>query len=80
MLESALGGSMCASLAMLDHFNYPPDVFPTSRFYEEDLCDPPTKLVKLADGSMGVEAPSELPEPVMERLEAWTLADAVLEC
>ncbi|HLQ46187.1 MAG TPA: o-succinylbenzoate synthase, partial [Planctomycetaceae bacterium] len=31
MLESSIGASLCVSLAMLDNFTYPADIFPSSR-------------------------------------------------
>ncbi|MFQ5730362.1 MAG: o-succinylbenzoate synthase [Planctomycetaceae bacterium] len=69
MLESAVGASVCVSLAMLDNFTYPADIFPSSRFYAEDLSAPPVVLHRSADGVPSVRAPRELPEPVPERLE-----------
>ncbi|RPI86946.1 MAG: o-succinylbenzoate synthase [Planctomycetaceae bacterium] len=68
MLESALGAGICVSLAMLDNFTYPADIFPSSRFYHEDLCEQPLELIRLADGTPGVRA-GELPEPNPQRLE-----------
>ena len=44
MLESSLGGHQCLALATLDNFNYPADVFPSSRFYEQDLSVPAMAL------------------------------------
>ena len=40
MLESALGVSICIALATLDNFTYPGDLFPSDRFYKNDLCKP----------------------------------------
>lgn len=68
MLESALGAGVCVSLAMLDNFTYPADIFPSSRFYHQDLCDPPLELIRLGDGTPGVRA-GQLPEPNLQRLE-----------
>ena len=44
MLESAIGARICAALAMLDNFIYPADIFPSARFYREDLGTPPLEL------------------------------------
>ncbi len=44
MLESSLGGHQCLAIATLDNVKYPSDVFPSARFYREDLCDPPLEL------------------------------------
>jgi len=40
MLESALGVAICIELATLDNFTYPGDLFPSSRFYSNDLFEP----------------------------------------
>ena len=77
MLESSMGSSHCAALAMLDNFTYPADIFPSSRFYHEDLSDPPLELTTI-DGVPNVVACEQLPEPVTERLEKLTLDKAVL--
>ena len=77
MLESACGSAHCAALAMLDNFTYPADIFPTSRFYAEDLSDPPLELHRNAAGQPTVRAFQQLPEPVPSRLAALTLQHAV---
>lgn len=73
MLESAVGSAFCTALAMLDNFKYPADIFPSSRFYAEDLSDPPLELDRDPDGLPAVSAPRILPEPVPERLDTMTL-------
>jgi O-succinylbenzoate synthase len=78
MLESATGASLCAALAMLDNFTYPADIFPSSRFYAEDLADPPLTLVRLPDGTPAVAAPQTLPEPHPQRLQRQTVQHAVI--
>ena len=40
MLESALGASFCVALASLPGIGYPNDIFPSKRFYDEDLSKP----------------------------------------
>jgi len=44
MLESAVGGAFCLSLATLPNVKYPSDIFPTERFYRKDLGCPPMAL------------------------------------
>ena len=69
MLESATGAGICVALSMLDNFTYPADIFPSGRFYHQDLSDPPLELVALADGTPGVRAFESIPEPSPQRLE-----------
>jgi len=69
MLESAVGASLCVALGMLPNFTYPADIFPSSRFYHEDLADPPLELHRNAAGVPCVRALTVLPEPVPERLD-----------
>jgi hypothetical protein len=78
MLESAVGASVCIALAMLDNFTYPADIFPSDRFYREDLADPPIGLARSGSGVPGVAALPALAEPVLERLERQTLERAVI--
>jgi O-succinylbenzoate synthase len=82
MLESAVGASLCVALATLDNFTYPADIFPSSRFYREDLADPPITLFRAADGSLQVvagESPGIAAEPVPDRLERCCVARAIVE-
>ena len=44
MLESALGVAICIELATLPNFTYPGDLFPSSRFYSDDLSKPELEL------------------------------------
>jgi O-succinylbenzoate synthase len=73
MLESAVGASHCVALAMLDNFTYPADIFPSSRFYREDLADPPLELIRTEDGLPGVRPFAVMPEPHPQRLERLTI-------
>lgn len=41
MLESAVGAMHCAALATLPNFKYAADIFPSAKFYVEDLSEPP---------------------------------------
>lgn len=79
MLESATGVCHCLALATLDNFIYPPDIFPTERFYVEDLADPPIVLAESADGPPLVRIPEQLSEPVAARLEKLTRQTAVVK-
>jgi O-succinylbenzoate synthase len=78
MLESATGAAQCAALAMLDHFTYPADIFPSSRFYAEDLSNPPLELHRSAVGVPCVRALDKLPEPVPARLAKWIVAQCAV--
>jgi O-succinylbenzoate synthase len=40
MLESAVGQAYAVALATLDNIQYPSDIFPSSRFYRQDLGTP----------------------------------------
>ncbi len=79
MLESATGAALCTSLAMLDNFTYPADIFPSRRFYQEDLSDPPLELVNSEAGQPSIQAMTELPQPVPSRLEKCTVQRAVVQ-
>ncbi len=72
MLESATGASLCASLAMLDNFTYPADIFPSARFYVQDLSDDPIELVRDENNTPSVASPVAPAEPNLERLAACT--------
>lgn len=78
MLESAVGSAHCVALAMLDNFTYPADIFPSARFYVEDLADPPLELDRSAGGLPSVTASNVLPDPVPERLASRTVQQATL--
>jgi O-succinylbenzoate synthase len=81
MLESAVGARICAALAMLDNFSYPADIFPSRRFYVEDLSQPEVELLGDASGMPCVaaaEAPGIGAAPHAGRLAACTVASAVL--
>jgi O-succinylbenzoate synthase len=78
MLESSTGASHCAALAMLDNFTYPADIFPSSRFYQEDLSDPPLRLDFAAGKPPSIRAPLEIPTPVPARLKKLTVQQATI--
>jgi O-succinylbenzoate synthase len=78
MLESAVGASHCVALAMLDNFTYPADIFPSSRFYREDLAESPLELIRTRDGQPGVQPFAKLPEPDAGRLARLTVQRATI--
>jgi O-succinylbenzoate synthase len=77
MLESAVGAAHCLALATLPGFNYPADIFPSNRFYGEDLGDPevvlsgPSEIAPLEQPGIGTI-------PNAERLARMTLDHAVI--
>lgn len=77
MLESALGAMHCLALATMPNITYPSDIFPSSRFYRDDLSKPEVALSgpsqMTAPDTPGVGA-----EPDPERLEACTIERAAL--
>jgi O-succinylbenzoate synthase len=76
MLESAVGGAQCVALAMLDNFTYPADIFPSNRFYRQDLAEPALQLATAERPS--VAAFEQQPEPVPERLTRCAVQTAVV--
>jgi O-succinylbenzoate synthase len=56
MLESAVGARLCVALAMLDNFTYPADIFPSKRFYADDLGRPELELTSGPGGTPHVAA------------------------
>ncbi len=70
MLESALGGALCVEVATLPNFTYPGDLFPSSRFYTQDLSDPPMQLTERLTFSPFTDG---LPRPDPDRLAAQTV-------
>ncbi|MBX3415732.1 MAG: o-succinylbenzoate synthase [Pirellulales bacterium] len=82
MLESAIGAQLCVALAMLDNFTYPADIFPSARFYREDLGLPSIELASGPEGVPHVSASHEpgvgaAPDP--ERLAAMTVQSVRIE-
>ena len=75
MLESAVGGALCVELATLSNFTYPGDLFPSSRFYVQDLADPPTVLT---DRNTFEPYTGPLPTPNPERLRQLTVRSATV--
>jgi o-succinylbenzoate synthase len=75
MLETAVGGAICAELATLPNFTYAGDIFPSSYFYDDDLGKP-----ELGLSGPGRVATSRVPgiaqEPDPDLLARWTVAHA----
>jgi O-succinylbenzoate synthase len=75
MLESAIGGAICAELATLPNFTYPGDVFPSSYFYANDIGKP--ELVLSGRGEIATSrVPGIAQEPDPDLLKQWTVAHA----
>lgn len=75
MLESAVGGAICAELATLPNFTYPGDIFPSSYFYNDDLGKP--EIVLSGPGEVAVsQVPGIAQEPDPSLLEQWTVEHA----
>ena len=77
MLESGVGAGICAALGTLPGFNYAADVFPSAKFYTEDIAD---RWIE-QDGNCNVvldETPGVGFEPVPERLEKVTVMKAMV--
>ena len=70
MLESALGAALCVEVATLPNFTYPGDLFPSSRFYTQDMSDPRLELTPRKTFEPFTDG---LPAPVPERLAKQTV-------
>ena len=75
MLETAIGGAICAELATLPNFTYAGDIFPSSYFYDNDLGKP--ELVVTGRGTIATSrVPGISQEPDPDLLARWTVAHA----
>jgi O-succinylbenzoate synthase len=75
MLETAIGGAICAELATLPNFTYPGDIFPSSYFYHNDLGKP--EIVVAGRGRIATSrVPGIAQEPDPDLLAQWTVAHA----
>jgi O-succinylbenzoate synthase len=71
MLETAVGGAICAELATLPNFTYAGDVFPSKYFYDDDLGKPE---LTVHNGRMATSrVPGIEPEPDPDLLAKWTV-------
>jgi o-succinylbenzoate synthase len=75
MLESAIGGAICAELATLPNFTYPGDIFPSSYFYRNDIGKP--EIVLSGPGEVATSTvPGIAQEPDADLLKRWTAEHA----
>jgi len=75
MLESAVGGAICAELATLPNFTYAGDIFPSSYFYTKDVGKP--ELVLTGPGEIATSTvPGIAQEPDPDLLKRWTVEHA----
>ena len=82
MLESGVGSAICVALATLENFTYPADIFPSERFYREDLAAPHVRFESdetLGPCAVASSVPGIEQAPKLELLEALTIRTAVLE-
>ena len=82
MLESGVGAAVCLALATLENFTYPADIFPSSRFYAEDLAEPAVSFETSSDGGWHAVATEEAgiaPVPKPDLLEQLTADRFVIE-
>jgi hypothetical protein len=71
MLESAVGGAICAELATLPNFTYAGDIFPSSYFYTNDVGKP--EIVLSGPGEVATSrVPGIAQEPDPDLLKQWT--------
>ena len=71
MLESAVGGAICAELATLPNFTYPGDIFPSDYFYANDIGKP--EIVLSGRGEVATSTvPGIAPAPDPDLLKRWT--------
>jgi O-succinylbenzoate synthase len=75
MLESAVGAAHCMALATLPGFTYPADIFPSHRFYAQDLAEPE---IRLSGPSLvtALDRPGIGTAPHPDRLERMTVEHA----
>jgi O-succinylbenzoate synthase len=75
MLESAVGGAICAELATLPNFTYAGDIFPSSYFYTNDVGKP--EIVLSGRGEVATSrVPGIAQEPDPGLLKQWTAEHA----
>ncbi|HXJ81442.1 MAG TPA: o-succinylbenzoate synthase [Candidatus Methylomirabilis sp.] len=75
MLESGIGGAICAELATLPNFTYPGDIFPSAYFYQNDIGKP--EIVLSGRGEVATsDVPGIAQEPDADLLKRWTVEHA----
>jgi O-succinylbenzoate synthase len=77
MLESAVGVAHCIALGTLPGFTYPADVFPTSRFYKQDLAEPEIVLSGISQVT-ALDRPGIGTVPDPDRLQRLTVEHAAI--
>lgn len=78
MLESSVGASHCVALATLSNIKYPSDVFPSDRFYKDDLSNPPITLSGPSEAKASMQ-PGIGAEPNPIHLNRLKIESAVLK-
>jgi len=77
MLESSIGQGISIELATLDNIKYPSDIFPSSKFYTDDLGYPDIKLQD--KGKIDVSKVPGIPyEPKKQMLAKVTVERAII--
>lgn len=72
MLESSVGTGVCIALASLNNITYPGDLFPTSRFYTQEISEKDVELS--SPGFMELDdMPGNPFEPMESELQKRTL-------
>jgi len=77
MLESAVGQGPALALATLPNISYPSDVFPSDRFYEQDVSEPEVVLSGPSQIT-APDAPGHGFRPVPRRLSRCTVERALV--
>lgn len=75
MLESAVGAAVGIELATLPNFTYPADLFPSTRFYSNDLGLP---KLELTERKTFLPHTDGMPTPDLDRLEQMTVKKSVV--
>lgn len=78
MLESAVGVAHCIALGTLPGFTYPADIFPSSRFYRNDLGEPEITLAETAQ-VCALDQPGTGTTPNTDRLREMTLEQVLVK-
>ena len=77
MLESAVGVAIAIELATLPNCTYPADIFPSARFYRDELATP--EVDYSGPHTFRPYQSGELPEPDPAKLERFTLRHQVVQ-
>ena len=63
MLSSSIGAHSDIALAMLPNMSYPADIFPSTKFYDQDLGRTPVELINVEGVGPSAVASASAPEP-----------------